>query len=108
MRCCTFGSGCAACTTNLRKRGNEYEKEVVFHCTAGDSGDGAIRFPWRRSRDAALELVSAAVDRMAADHVLAGIWDSGALPHFVWRVGQPRQKRAWRISNQRADGRTNG
>src|SRR6188474_2295170 len=54
-----------------------------LHCPAGAAGNDCIRRDRRLRSAGAVELALAAVVRLAADRLLAGIRASGALPHLV-------------------------
>src|SRR5258707_194876 len=80
-----------------------------FPCPAGDSGDGAIYFPRRRTGAAAVELAAAAALRLAPAHLLASAWTSGAVPHPLRRMERPwLSPLPYAAANQRAHGRALG
>src|SRR5882724_4980804 len=63
---------------------------MVLYCTGGDFGNSAIRIPRRRAGAAPVEWAAASAFRMAADHLLAGSWPSGAVPDSLRRIWTPR------------------
>src|ERR1700691_129271 len=75
-----------------KKLGEQYEKEMVLHRSAGNPGNAADCCHWRRNCSAPMELVVAPAVRMAADHLLASAWTSDAVPNPVRRLAlaQPR------------------
>jgi RNA polymerase sigma factor (sigma-70 family) len=76
-----------AFTTSLRKHEElNMRKKMDFHGPAGDSGDTAVYLHRRRDRAASVELAAAAALRLASDHLLAGGWNSGAVPHPLRRA----------------------
>src|SRR5258708_2643982 len=77
--------------------------------SAGDPGDGAICLPRRRTSAAPVELAAAAALRLAPDLLLASAGTSGAVPHPLWRMGQPwLSSLQYAAANQRAHGRALG
>src|SRR5260370_23864685 len=61
-----------------------------FHRSAGDPGDAAICLHRLRTRAATVELVVAAALWISTDYVLAGAWNSVAMPDPLRRVWTPR------------------
>src|ERR1700728_1058401 len=80
--------------------------ENDFYCSAGDSGDGAVRLPRRRTGAAPVELVAAIALRLASGHLLASAWTAGAVPHSLRRIRIPRWRPLARpMAHERAHGR---
>src|SRR5215472_12838358 len=107
MRCCVCVSDCRTFTTNLRKDEElKHEKEMDFHSSAGNAGDAALCGHRRRGCAAIVELVAAAVVRLAPDYLLASAWNSGAVPAPLRRIPWP-----WRrthMARAAPDARTHG
>src|SRR3990170_5915459 len=62
-------------------------EETDSDCSAGDSGDAAVHRHRRRNRAVPVELAAAVALRLARDQLLAGAWDSGAVPDPLRRIG---------------------
>src|ERR1700756_4559850 len=76
---------------------------MVFDCSAGDHGDGALCLHRRRNRAAPVELAAAAAVRLAPDHFLASAWPSGVVPDPLWRIGiAPLRSPGFSPSHERA------
>src|SRR5271156_755394 len=92
MRCFICAGSFWTFTTNLRKHeGTEYEKENDFHGSAGDSGDTAVHLHRRRDRTPPVELAAAAALWVEGNYLLAGSWNSDAVPDTLRRLG-PRPR----------------
>src|ERR1700687_2193160 len=68
---------------------------MVFYCSAGDRGDGALCLHRRRNRAAPVELAAAAAVRLAPDHFLASARTSGVVPHPLRRLGIAPLRSPW-------------
>src|SRR5712692_3039296 len=80
-----------------------------LHRPAGDSRDSAIHLHRRRSREAIVELAGAAALRLAPDHLLAGVWTSGAVPDPLRRIWMaPFRSLEFPRSHGRSHGRSRG
>src|SRR5437868_10662134 len=65
-------------------------EEIDLDSSAGDFGNFVIYLHRRRNRAAPVELAAAAALRLAPDYLLASAWNSGAVPHPLWRIWRPR------------------
>src|SRR5258708_11681074 len=68
---------------------DQRKTKTILDRSGGNSGDSALYFHRRRNRNAPVELAAANVVRLASDYLLAGHWNSGAVPHPFWRAWFP-------------------
>ena len=61
------------------------KRKLFWIVPAGNSGNSAFYLHRRRNCDAPVELAAADVVRLASDYLLAGRWNSGAVPDTFWR-----------------------